>query len=145
MHNVMIVGAGAVGGFFGAHLAKANPHVSFLLRPRTLSAVRERGLRIRSTGGTLTVHPQAASNPRDLPQPDLIILANKAYDLPEVLGEIEPVLTKQTVILTLQNGVDVEDRWLGRSASADRVQLSRTPSRRRSRLRRCSLRRSGCC
>ncbi len=114
MQNVMMVGAGAVGGFFGAHLARNNPNVSFLLRPRTLQAVREQGLTIRSAGGTFTVRPPAASDPRDLPRPDLIILSVKVYDLDEVLTQIEPVMTEQTVLLTLQNGVDVEDRLIAR-------------------------------
>ena len=110
MQQIMIVGAGAVGGFFGAHLAKGNPNVSFLLRPRTLQAVKERGLILRSASGTLTVRPPAASDPRELVRPDLIILAVKAYDLDEVMDQLEPVLTAKTIILTLQNGVDVEDR-----------------------------------
>ena len=105
-----MVGAGSVGGFFGAHLAKSNPNVSFLLRPKTLAAVKSRGLIIRSATGDLTVHPPAASDPRELPRPDLIILANKVYDLDEVVRQIQPVMTDRTVLLTLQNGVDVEDR-----------------------------------
>jgi 2-dehydropantoate 2-reductase len=114
MPQVMIVGAGAVGGFFGAHLAKTHPHVCFLLRPGTLEAVRQRGLTVRSATGTLTVHPAAAANPRDLPRPDLIILSVKAYDLDEVLDQVAPVMTGDTVLLTLQNGVDVEDRIIAR-------------------------------
>ncbi|MSQ77905.1 MAG: 2-dehydropantoate 2-reductase [Nitrospiraceae bacterium] len=110
MQQIMIVGAGSVGGFFGAHLAKGNPNVSFLLRPRTLQAVTERGLILRSASGILTVRPPAASDPRELVCPDLIILAVKAYDLDEVMDQLEPVLTAKTIILTLQNGVDVEDR-----------------------------------
>ncbi len=110
MQQIMIVGAGSVGGFFGVHLAKGNPNVSFLLRPRTLQAVKERGLILRSASGTLTVRPPAASDPRELVRPDLIILAVKAYDLDEVMDQLEPVLTAKTIILTLQNGVDVEDR-----------------------------------
>ncbi len=110
MQQIMIVGAGAVGGFFGAHLAKGNPNVSFLLRPRTLQAVKERGLILRSANGTLTVRPPVASDPRELVRPDLIILAVKAYDLDEAMDQLEPVLTEKTIILTLQNGVDVEDR-----------------------------------
>ncbi len=108
--HILMVGAGAVGGFFGAHLARRHPNVSFLLRPKTLAAVRDRGLTIRSTAGSFTVHPPAASDPRELPRPDLVILSNKAYDLDEVLAQIKPVLTDRTVILTLQNGVDIEDR-----------------------------------
>jgi 2-dehydropantoate 2-reductase len=114
MTSIMIVGAGAVGGFFGAHLAQHHPGVSFLLRPRTLQAVRDRGLTVRSTKGAFTVRPLAAGDPRDLPGPDLIILAMKAYDLDEVMDQIEPVITDQTVLLTLQNGVDLEDRILAR-------------------------------
>lgn len=112
MEQIMVVGAGAVGGFFGAHLAKVHPHVSFLLRPRTLEAVRTRGLTIRSASGTFTVRPQAASDPRALPVPDLVILGVKAYDLDEALKQLLPVLTERTVLLTLQNGVDMEDRIL---------------------------------
>lgn len=112
--QVMIVGAGSVGGFFGARLAEQNPDVSFLLRQRTLEAVRTHGLIVRSLNGTLRVHPRVASDPRDLPRPDLVLLAVKAYDLDAALAQVEPVLTDQTVILTLQNGVDVEDRILAR-------------------------------
>jgi 2-dehydropantoate 2-reductase len=114
MKQILMVGAGSVGGFFGAHLAKNNPNVSFLLRPKTLAAVKQNGLTIRSAKGSFTVHPPAASDPRDLQKPDLIILSVKAYDLDEVMDQIEPVLTDQTVILTLQNGVDTEDRILAR-------------------------------
>ncbi|MEK6618413.1 MAG: 2-dehydropantoate 2-reductase [Nitrospirota bacterium] len=114
MQRVMVVGAGAVGGFFGAHLARNNPDVSFLLRPRTLQAVRERGLTVRSATGSFTVRPPAAADPRDLPAPDLIILSVKAYDLDEVMDQIEAVMTDRTVLLTLQNGVDTEDRLIAR-------------------------------
>jgi 2-dehydropantoate 2-reductase len=114
MRNILVVGAGSVGGYFGAKLAKAHPHVSFLLRPRTCEAVQARGLTIRSATGTFTVQPAAASDPRELPTPDLIILGVKAHDLDEALDQLEPVLTEQTVLLTLQNGVDTEDRILSR-------------------------------
>jgi 2-dehydropantoate 2-reductase len=114
MKQILMVGAGSVGAFFGAHLAKNNPHVSFLLRAKTLAAVQQNGLTIRSAGGTFTVRPPAASDARQLPTPDLIILGVKAYDLDEVMAQIEPVLTEKTVILTLQNGVDTEDRLIAR-------------------------------
>jgi 2-dehydropantoate 2-reductase len=114
MKQILMVGAGSVGGFFGAQLAKANLPVSFLLRPKTLAAVTQNGLTIRSAQGSFTVHPPAASDPRELPKPDLIILSVKAYDLDEVLTQIEPVMTNRTVILTLQNGVDTEDRIVAR-------------------------------
>ncbi len=114
MKHILMVGAGSVGGFFGAHLAKNNPNVSFLLRPKTLAAVKQNGLTIRSASGSFMVRPSAASDPCDLPKPDLIILSVKAYDLDEVMTQLEPVLTDQTVMLTLQNGVDTEDRLISR-------------------------------
>jgi 2-dehydropantoate 2-reductase len=114
MKQILMVGAGSVGGFFGARLAKHNPDVAFLLRPNTLAAVKQNGLTIRSADGTFTVKPQAASDARQLPRPDLIVLGVKAYDLDEVLNQIEPVLTEKTVILTLQNGINTEDRLLAR-------------------------------
>ena len=110
MKQILMIGAGSVGGYFGAHLAKNNPDVSFLLRPQTLAAVRRNGLTIRSAQGTFTVKPRASSKAGELPRPDLIVLGVKAYDLDEVLAQIEPVLTDKTVILTLQNGIDTEDR-----------------------------------
>lgn len=114
IQQVMVVGAGSVGGYFGAHLAKHHPNVSFLLRPKTLAEVRRHGLRVRSASGTVTVHPAAASEARELPSPDLIILAVKVYDLDDVLTQLEPVITDRTVILTLQNGIDTEDRVIAR-------------------------------
>jgi len=114
MKQILVVGAGSVGGFFGAHLAKNNPSVSFLLRARTCDAVKQSGLTIRSAGGSFTVRPRVASDPRELPRPDLIILGVKAYDLNHVMDQLEPVLTDDTVILTLQNGIDTEDRLLAR-------------------------------
>jgi 2-dehydropantoate 2-reductase len=114
MKEILMVGAGAVGGFFGARLAMHNPNVSFLLRPNTLAAVKQQGLTIRSADGTFTVRPQVASDVRRLPRPELIVLGVKAHDLDEVLNQIEPVLTEKTVILTLQNGIDTEDRLRAR-------------------------------
>lgn len=110
MKQIMMIGAGSVGGYFGAHLARKHSNVSFLLRPKTQTAVAKNGLTIRSViGESFTVHPQSSSHPQDLPQPDLIILGVKAYDLDEVMDQIEPILKSDTTVLTLQNGVTIED------------------------------------
>jgi 2-dehydropantoate 2-reductase len=115
MKEILFVGAGSVGGYFGAHLARHNPNVSFLLRPRTREAVAKNGLTIRSAiGESFTVHPTVASDPRELPQPDLIVLGIKAYDLDEAMDQIEPVMKPDTIILTLQNGVTIEDALMAR-------------------------------
>jgi 2-dehydropantoate 2-reductase len=115
MHQITVVGAGAVGGFFGARLAQAHPHVSFLLRPSTAEVIKRNGLTIRSTSlGTFTVHPRVTSDPKELSFPDLIILGVKAYDLDEACRQIEPVVGDETTILTLQNGVTSEDEIIQR-------------------------------
>jgi len=114
MQHILMVGAGSVGGFFGAHLAKSNPDVSFLLRPTTLAAVKRNGLTIRSASASFTVRPRVASDPRELPTPDLVILSVKAYDIEEVMTQLDPVMDEHTVVLTLQNGVDTEDRLIAR-------------------------------
>ncbi len=108
--KVMMVGAGAVGGFFGACLVKAGVPCSFLLRAKTLAAVRQKGLSVHSVDQSFTVYPLASSEPRDLPQSDLIILSVKRYDLDEVIAQLRPILSMQTTVLTLQNGVDTEAR-----------------------------------
>jgi 2-dehydropantoate 2-reductase len=115
MKQILVVGAGSVGGYFGAHLARINPNVAFLLRPRTLAAIAKNGLTIRSAiGESFTVHPPVASDPGEFPQPDLIILGVKAYDLEEAMVQLEPVLKPDTTILTLQNGVTIEDTLMAR-------------------------------
>ncbi|TAL12556.1 MAG: 2-dehydropantoate 2-reductase [Nitrospirae bacterium] len=108
--KVMMVGAGAVGGFFGARLVKAGVPCAFLLRAQTLAAVRQTGLSVHSVDQSFTVYPIASSDPRDLPPSDLIILSVKRYDLDEVIAQLRPVLLPQTTVLTLQNGVDTEAR-----------------------------------
>ncbi len=121
MKHIMIVGAGSVGGFFGAHLGRRYPNVTFLLRPGTQAALEKNGLTIQSAiGDSFTIHPQSASDPKELPAPDLIILGIKAYDLEETMNQLEPVLRPTTTILTLQNGVTIEDR-LTRRFGPDRI------------------------
>src|SRR2546425_1309102 len=110
--KVLMVGAGSVGGYFGARLVKAGVDCAFLLRPRTLAAVKQKGLTVHSVDQSFTVHPVASSNPRDLPKADLVILSVKRYDLDEVIEQLRPVLFAHTTVLTLQNGVDAEARIL---------------------------------
>jgi len=108
--KIMMVGAGSVGGFFGAKLIKAGVNCSFLLRRRTLEAIQKDGLTIRSNQESFTVEPVIASDPRKLPAADLIVLGIKRYDLDGVLDQLRPVLSASTTLLTLQNGVDTEAR-----------------------------------
>jgi 2-dehydropantoate 2-reductase len=106
--KMVMIGAGSVGGFFGAKLVKAGLDCAFLLRSRTLEAIRKNGLTIRSNEETFTVHPRVTADVHDLHDADLIVLAVKRYDLDGTLEQLRPILTPQTTLLTLQNGVDTE-------------------------------------
>ncbi|HIO21128.1 MAG TPA: 2-dehydropantoate 2-reductase [Nitrospirales bacterium] len=118
--RVLMVGAGSVGGFIGAHLAHAGVAVSFLLRARTCEAIRSRGITLRSGSTSFTVHPPVATDPSKLATPDVIMLGVKCYDLDEVIQQISPILKKNTFILTFQNGVDTEERLMA-AFEGDRV------------------------
>ncbi len=118
--RVLMVGAGSVGGFVGAHLANSGVDVSFLLRPRTCEAIRSKGLTIRSENKTLTVYPPVATDPGELAAPDIIMLGVKCYDLDDVIEQLRPIVNENTIILTFQNGVDTEER-LNIAFGGDRV------------------------
>ncbi|TAK08813.1 MAG: 2-dehydropantoate 2-reductase [Candidatus Manganitrophaceae bacterium] len=110
--KILMVGAGAVGGYFGALLSRSGNDVTFLVRPKTYAAVSERGLQIKSVNGDFTVRPPLIQRASEIDSVDLIILAVKAYDLLSVLDEIAPLVERGATLLTLQNGVDSEERIL---------------------------------
>lgn len=120
IRDVLVVGAGAVGGYFGAHLAHRQLPVAFLLRGHTLAAVQQRGLTIRETDKAFTVFPACGADALSLPRPDLIVLATKANDLDAALDAVAPVVASHTIILTVQNGIDTEARVAAR-LGGDRV------------------------
>jgi 2-dehydropantoate 2-reductase len=105
--KISILGSGAVGGYYGAKLVRAGHDVSFIARGAHLTAMRERGLEIRSPMlGDFTVPVTAESDPARVGPVDLVILAVKAYDNATALPLIGPMLGPETAILPLQNGVD---------------------------------------
>jgi 2-dehydropantoate 2-reductase len=108
--KIMMIGAGSVGGYFGAKLARAGIDCTFLLRPRTLAAVKAHGLTVRSRNEIFTVRPVIGLDPCELPRADLVCLGIKRYDLDATVEQLRPVLNARTTILTLQNGVDTETR-----------------------------------
>src|SRR5437870_13261916 len=101
--KVLIVGAGAVGGYFGARLVKAGVDCAFLLRPRTLAAVKQKGLTVHSVDESFTVRPVASIDRRALPKASLVILAVKRYDLDEAIEQLRPVRLTSATLLTPQN------------------------------------------
>jgi 2-dehydropantoate 2-reductase len=105
--RIAILGAGAVGGYYGARLARAGHHVTFIARGAHLAAIRERGLQIRSPMlGDFVVHARAEEDTKSVGPLDLVIVAVKAYDNATALPLVGPMLGPGTAILTLQNGVD---------------------------------------
>lgn len=110
--KVLMIGAGAVGGYFGALLCKSGVDITFLVRPKTYQAITERGLQIKSIHGDFTVHPPLIQRASEINAVDLILLGVKAYDLSTVLEEVAPLVERGATLLTLQNGVDSEERIL---------------------------------
>ncbi len=98
-----MLGAGALGSFFGGVLAQAHD-VTLVGRDPHMEAVRKAGLRI---GGRteVVVRPRAVTGVRDAPVPDVLLVTVKAYDTEEALAEARPILGDRTVVASLQNGL----------------------------------------
>jgi 2-dehydropantoate 2-reductase len=115
--RILMLGAGGVGGYFGAKLARAGEDVTFLARGRHLAAIRAHGLRVRSASeGEWTVKATAVEDVSGLPPADVVFLTVKAYDTEAVLGQARPAIGPDTAVVSLQNGVqsaELIDRVLG--------------------------------
>jgi 2-dehydropantoate 2-reductase len=106
-----ILGSGAVGGYFGAKLAKAGQDVNFVARGAHLDAIRHKGLEVRSPKlGDFTVRAPAESDTTRIGPVDVVIVSVKAYDNATALPMLTPMIGAETVVLTLQNGVDSVDQ-----------------------------------
>ena len=104
--RIAVLGSGAVGGYYGAKLARAGHEVILVARGAHLAAIRERGLEIRSPAlGDFTVHCRAEEDTAAVGPVDLIIVAVKAYDNATALPLLTPMLGSGTSVLTVQNGI----------------------------------------
>ncbi|RPJ60987.1 MAG: 2-dehydropantoate 2-reductase [Acidobacteria bacterium] len=104
-----VVGSGAVGGYYGARLARAGHDVTLLARGAHLAAIRERGLEIRSSLGTFVARAPATNDPTQVGEVDVVLFAVKAYDNESALPMLPPLVGPATMVLSLQNGVDSVD------------------------------------
>jgi 2-dehydropantoate 2-reductase len=105
-----ILGSGAVGGYFGAKLARAGQDVTFVARGAHLEAIRSKGLEVRSPKlGDFTVRAGAESDTARVGAVDAVIVSVKAYDNATALPMLRPMVGPRTMVLTLQNGVDSVD------------------------------------
>ena len=116
-----IMGSGAVGGYYGARLARAGHEVTFVARGAHLAAIRAHGLRVRSPAlGDFVVHARAEEDPSRVGQVDVVIFAVKAYDNDRAIPATLPLLGPSSCVLTLQNGVDSASE-LAAAAGEERV------------------------
>ena len=107
--RIAVIGAGALGTFFAARFAAAGSEVSLVARGARLAAIRADGLRYAAAGETIALPVPAAADPRDLPVPDLAILAVKTFALDEAIALLKPLASPRLAVLTVQNGVEAPE------------------------------------
>ncbi len=108
--NIVVVGAGGVGGYFGGKLAQVGFNVTFVARGNTLKAIKTNGLKVKSINGDFTVHPKATDKFNELNKIDLVILGVKSWQIEAVAVQLKNIITKNTMVLPLQNGADNADK-----------------------------------
>ncbi len=121
--KVAVVGAGGVGGYFGGLLARAEHDVTFIARGAHLKAIKENGLRVESQlDGTFTVPGNATDNAAEAGEQDLVLFTVKMYHNSNALDCLAPLIGPDTVVLTLQNGIDNGD-ILAEAVGEDHVMI----------------------
>ncbi len=111
--NILVMGAGAVGAYFGARLRASGEDVVLCARGENLRAIRERGLDITSVRGDFRIEVVSTDQPRDFAPYDLILFCVKAYDTTAAAEAVSGCLKPGGAILTLQNGVENEATLAG--------------------------------
>lgn len=119
--RIAIVGAGAVGCYFGGRLAEAGNTVHFLARGEQLRALRENGLSVHSELGDLRqLEVEATDDPHGIGPADVVLVTVKSYDLPEAINAVQLLIDDDTAVIGLQNGVTAEEE-LSQAIGEDRV------------------------
>ena len=111
--RIAVIGAGGVGGAFGAALAHAGADVTFVARGAHLAAMRQNGLRIEGGRGETLIRPaQATDDPATIGPVDFVLFCVKLWDV-ETAGEtIKPLIGPTTAVIPLQNGIDSAERLI---------------------------------
>jgi 2-dehydropantoate 2-reductase len=111
--RIAVIGAGGVGGAFGAALAKAGADVTFVARGAHLKAMREHGLRIESPRGETHLTPtQATDDPATIGPVDFVLFCVKLWDVEAAGAAIKPLIGPTTAVIPLQNGIDASERLI---------------------------------
>jgi len=119
--RIAVMGAGGVGGFFGAKLAQGGHDVAFVARGTHLAAMRERGLTVKSALGDIHLPKPAVTNdPAKLGPVDVVLFAVKLWDTESAAEAVRPLVAKGGVIIPFQNGVESIQR-IGAVAGAEHV------------------------
>lgn len=108
--KVGVMGAGAVGSYFGARLARAGAEVVLVGRGEHLARVASEGLAVASCDGDFHVEPRAVTDPALIGPCDLVLVCVKSGDTDAAATELPPLVGPQTVIVSLQNGVENDER-----------------------------------
>lgn len=118
--RILVVGAGAIGGYFGGRLLEAGRDVTFLVRPRRAAELARNGLMIRSKLGDLDLAAPPTIVADKLREPsDLVLLSCKSYDLDDAIESFAPAVGPKTVILPMLNGMrhlDILEKRFGAAA-----------------------------
>ncbi len=104
--NILVVGTGAVGGYFGAKLAKAGENVTFLTRGRCFDVLNSTDLKVKSFKGDFSLKANVVNEVSSVGDVDLVVLCVKSYDTETSINQIKSIIKKNTLILSLQNGVE---------------------------------------
>ncbi len=104
--SIAVVGAGAVGSYYGAMLAQAGHAVTLIGRAPHVQAIREHGLRLHMNGQTRKVPLRASTELADVREADLVLLCVKSPDTDAVARQLAPLLRPDALVMSLQNGVD---------------------------------------
>lgn len=101
----LVVGAGAVGGYFGGRLLEKGADVTFLVREGRRRNLQEKGLVIHSDYGSATLSPKTIITGEEVEPYDIILLSTKAYHLDNVIDDVRPYVGENTMVIPLLNGM----------------------------------------
>jgi 2-dehydropantoate 2-reductase len=105
--KIAVFGTGGVGGYFGGRLAQSGQDVVFIARGTHKAAIAEHGLRVESIDGDFTISPATVvDDPARAGKVDTVIVATKAWQVPEAAARMAPLLGPETFVVPLENGVD---------------------------------------
>ena len=109
--RIVVMGTGGTGGYFGGLLARAGEEVTFIARGAHLEAIRNHGLTVKSRlSGDFTIPVNATADPNDIGPVDFVLFCVKAYDNAVATDLLRPLTGPETVVLSVQNGIDNEQQ-----------------------------------